>query len=48
MTGSKIDRTSPMYHWMVSAVAAFGGFLFGFDTAVVSGTVSLLKKQHTF
>jgi hypothetical protein len=26
-------------------IAALGGFLFGFDTAVISGAVSFVKKQ---
>ncbi len=30
---------------MLSIVAALGGFLFGFDTAVISGTVSFVKIQ---
>ena len=29
----------------VCFIAALGGFLFGFDTAVISGTVGYLKKQ---
>lgn len=28
-----------------SLTAAFGGFLFGFDTAVISGTISFVKSQ---
>lgn len=32
---------------MVCVVAALGGFLFGFDTAVISGTVSLVKSDFT-
>jgi SP family arabinose:H+ symporter-like MFS transporter len=34
------------YLYLVCLVAALGGFLFGFDTAVISGTVSLVK--HNF
>ncbi len=30
---------------MLSFVAALGGFLFGFDTAVISGTISFVKIQ---
>jgi len=30
---------------MLSSVAALGGFLFGFDTAVISGTISFVKTQ---
>ncbi|MET1056301.1 MAG: sugar porter family MFS transporter [Pedobacter sp.] len=32
-----------MYLYLVCLVAALGGFLFGFDTAVISGTISLVK-----
>ena len=35
----------PAYLWFISLVAAFGGFLFGYDTAVISGTVGLVKNQ---
>jgi MFS transporter, SP family, arabinose:H+ symporter len=30
--------------WLVSGVAAVGGLLFGFDTAVISGTIPYIKK----
>ena len=33
------------YAFMVSAVAATGGFLFGYDLAVVSGAIIFLQKQ---
>lgn len=33
------------YLYLVCLVAALGGFLFGFDTAVISGTVSLVKQD---
>ncbi|MEE9462613.1 MAG: MFS transporter, partial [Bacteroidales bacterium] len=29
----------------VSSVAALGGFLFGYDTAVISGTIPLIKVK---
>ncbi len=35
-----------LYLYLVCLVAALGGFLFGFDTAVISGTISLVK--HNF
>lgn len=36
---------SRMYLYLVCLVAALGGFLFGFDTAVISGTISLVKSD---
>jgi MFS family permease len=36
---------STTYLYLVCVVAALGGFLFGFDTAVISGTVSLVKND---
>jgi SP family arabinose:H+ symporter-like MFS transporter len=33
-------KKSSTYLYLVCLVAALGGFLFGFDTAVISGTVS--------
>ncbi|WCT10490.1 sugar porter family MFS transporter [Mucilaginibacter jinjuensis] len=33
------------YLYLVCLVAALGGFLFGFDTAVISGTVNLVKHD---
>ncbi|WP_183565172.1 sugar porter family MFS transporter [Mucilaginibacter sp. SP1R1] len=38
-------KTSNIYLYLVCLVAALGGFLFGFDTAVISGTVSLVKHD---
>lgn len=31
------------YLYLTCLVAALGGFLFGFDTAVISGTIGLVK-----
>ncbi|HWZ36492.1 MAG TPA: MFS transporter, partial [Mucilaginibacter sp.] len=42
MTTTKQSNT---YLYLVCLVAALGGFLFGFDTAVISGTVNLVKKD---
>lgn len=36
-----------MYLYLVCLVAALGGFLFGFDTAVISGTISLVKNDFS-
>ncbi len=38
-------KPSKVYLYLVCLVAALGGFLFGFDTAVISGTVSLVKHD---
>lgn len=38
-------KNSSTYLYLVCLVAALGGFLFGFDTAVISGTVSLVKND---
>jgi SP family arabinose:H+ symporter-like MFS transporter len=42
---STTEKTSRIYLYLVCLVAALGGFLFGFDTAVISGTVSLVKHD---
>jgi len=39
------ERGSLLYFTAVCFVAALGGFLFGFDTAVISGTESFLTRQ---
>jgi len=36
-----------LYLILLSFVAALGGFLFGFDTAVISGTVTLVREQFS-
>lgn len=41
----QISKKSSLYLYLVCLVAALGGFLFGFDTAVISGTVSLVKAD---
>jgi MFS family permease len=41
-------RTVPAHHGavlLVAAAAALGGFLFGYDTAVINGTVDAIKSQ---
>ncbi|WPU91678.1 sugar porter family MFS transporter [Mucilaginibacter sabulilitoris] len=40
-------KKSSAYLYLVCVVAALGGFLFGFDTAVISGTVSLVKNDFS-
>jgi MFS transporter, SP family, arabinose:H+ symporter len=39
------DKTKKSYLFLVSFVAAMGGFLFGFDTAVISGTISYVTND---
>lgn len=41
----KKGTTNWGYLLFITMAAAIGGFLFGYDTAVISGTVSLVKKQ---
>ena len=40
-------RAGSGYVLFISAVAAVGGFLFGYDTAVVNGTVGALERHFT-
>lgn len=42
---TSIIKKNNNYLYLVCLVAALGGFLFGFDTAVISGTVSLVKHD---
>lgn len=43
----KQHRRLPKILWWACAVAALGGFLFGFDMAVVSGILPLVTKQFS-
>jgi sugar porter (SP) family MFS transporter len=38
-------KTSKGYVYLISTVAAVGGFLFGYDLSIVSGAVIFLKKE---
>jgi len=40
-----LKSVSSNYAWLVSLIVAFGGFLFGFDTAIISGALPLVKEQ---
>jgi SP family arabinose:H+ symporter-like MFS transporter len=40
------SRGSPLYLAGICLVASLGGFLFGFDTAVISGTIELVEAQY--
>lgn len=41
------DASHKGYLFLVSFIAALGGFLFGFDTAVISGTISLVTNDFS-
>lgn len=41
------ERGDAGFVYMVSAVAALGGLLFGFDTAVIAGAIGFMKAQFT-
>ncbi|RYE28218.1 MAG: MFS transporter [Sphingobacteriaceae bacterium] len=40
-----VVKQSKVFLYLVCFIAALGGFLFGFDTAVISGTLSLVKHD---
>jgi sugar porter (SP) family MFS transporter len=40
-----VIRATPKYAYLVAAVAAIGGMLFGYDIGVISGAEQLLTKQ---
>lgn len=42
---SNTEKTNISYLILLAGIAALGGFLFGFDTAVISGTISFVKEQ---
>lgn len=42
-----IQQKNNSYLIFIALTAAFGGFLFGYDTAVISGTISLVKQQFS-
>lgn len=46
VSGVSPPNTRLLYLSGLSFVASLGGFLFGFDTAVVSGTLSFLVRQY--
>ena len=45
INNNSVPEKSSFYLYLVCLVAALGGFLFGFDTAVISGTISLVKND---
>lgn len=42
---NNVKKVSSNYAWLVSLIVAFGGFLFGFDTAIIAGALPLVKDQ---
>lgn len=46
-TTNTLSKRNNTYLYLVCLVAALGGFLFGFDTAVISGTVSLVTHDFS-
>src|ERR1700684_3500342 len=40
-----VIRSTPRYAYLVAAMAAVGGMLFGYDIGVISGAEKLLTKQ---
>ena len=45
VAGDARERGARTYVYLVSAVAALGGLLFGFDTAVINGAIIFLKRD---
>jgi len=39
-----MNTKKSLFLFFISITAALGGFLFGYDTAVISGTISLVKS----
>lgn len=44
---NNISKGSNFYLFGLAIVAAMGGFLFGYDTAIISGTLSFVKTQFS-
>ena len=41
----KADHTRNVYVNRLAVIASLGGFLFGYDTAVISGTINFVSSQ---
>ena len=44
-SGQPMSAGGQKFTYRISAVAALGGFLFGFDTAIINGAIVFLKQQ---
>jgi len=44
-TGRLSERGSSLYMYVITFVAAVGGLMFGYDTAVISGAIVFMKEQ---
>jgi hypothetical protein len=42
-----VIRSTPRYAYLVAAVAALGGMLFGYDIGVISGAEKLITAQSS-
>ena len=47
LTNSRPQGGSVRYLYLPAAIAAIGGLLFGFDTAVINGAIVFLKRQFS-
>src|SRR2546430_284670 len=44
----ELQKGSALYLYLPALVAAIGGLLFGFDTAVINGAIVFIKRQFVF
>jgi MFS transporter, SP family, sugar:H+ symporter len=42
---TNLDKPNTLYVFLIAGAAALGGFLFGYDTAVINGAVAALAKD---
>ena len=44
MNSAKTDQINVSYLLVISIIAALGGLMFGFDVAIISGTITFIKE----